>query len=273
MKQKTLLTALLAMCLLLTACGKKPDAAPVPLAGAEFYSANTKSCYLPLSSPSAACVSGEAMFLAGIVYQEPEEDGTDADVAEEGAASTSGMTFSITSGEDASLLVGNNLRAALCRLDPVTGRSELLEGYAPEPGVAIMALALGADGTLWVLEQDMGSGEDIVNTAGPASTSSILTTAASTPGLAAAQRRRLSGAGPDRRHPGGGRPVRLQLSGRRGGPHLPGLRVLCDRDGRQGRNPLYLQGAGGYPPAGPSGGRRGGRADRKYRRRPHHRPH
>lgn len=180
MKQKTLLTALLAMCLLLTACGKKPDAAPVPLAGAEFYSANTKSCYLPLSSPSAACVSGEAMFLAGIVYQEPEEDGTDADVAEEGAASTSGMTFSITSGEDASLLVGNNLRAALCRLDPVTGRSELLEGYAPEPGVAIMALAPGADGTLWVLEQDMGSGEDIVNTAGPASTSSILTTAAST---------------------------------------------------------------------------------------------
>lgn len=163
MKQKTLLTALLAMCLLLTACGKKPDAAPVPLAGAEFYSANTKSCYLPLSSPSAACVSGEAMFLAGIVYQEPEEDGTDADVAEEGAASTSGMTFSITSGEDASLLVGNNLRAALCRLDPVTRRSELLEGYAPGPGVSVAALAPGADGTLWVLEQNMGSTDDLMN--------------------------------------------------------------------------------------------------------------
>lgn len=158
MKQKTLPAALLALCLLLAACGKKQDAAPAPLAGAAFYDANTSLCQLPFDSLSAACISGETMYLAGTVYQAPEAE------ADEDAASMSGMSFSFSGGDgETSFAVGDHLRAALCRLDPVTRRSELLEGYAPGPGVSVAALAPGADGTLWVLEQNMGSTDDLMN--------------------------------------------------------------------------------------------------------------
>lgn len=168
MKQKTLLTALLALCLLLAACGKKQDAAPAPLAGAAFYDASTSLCQLPIDSLSAACISGETMYLAGAVYQEPEAEADggapDADEADEGAASMSGMSFSFSGGDgETSFIAGDYLRAALCRLDPVTRKAELLEGYAPGPGVSVAALAPGADGTLWVLEQDMGSTDDLMN--------------------------------------------------------------------------------------------------------------
>lgn len=159
MRQKRLLTALLALCLLLAACGKKPEAVPAPLAGAEAYTADTKPCQLPLNSLSAACISGEAMFLAGTVYQEPPA-GAEGDEAEEAdGEGMSGMTYSFSGGDGDSgfsFAFGDGIQAALCRLDPVSGRAERLEGYAPEPGVSVAALAPGADGTLWVLEQNVG---------------------------------------------------------------------------------------------------------------------
>lgn len=171
MKQKTLLTTLLALCLLLAACGKKQDAAPAPLAGAAFYDASTSLCQLPFDSLSAACISGETMYLAGAVYQAPEAEADggapDADEADEGSTAMSGMSFSVSGGGDGemSFAFGDNIRAVLYRLDPITRRSEQLEGYVPGPSVSVAALAPGADGTLWVLEQNMGSTDDLMNIA------------------------------------------------------------------------------------------------------------
>jgi hypothetical protein len=175
MKQKTLLAALLALCLLAAACGKKPEAAPAPLAGAKAYTADTKPCQLPLDSLSAACVSGEAMFLAGTVYQVPSAG---AEGGETDGEVSSGTTYSFSSGDSGfSFAFGDAIRAALCRLDPAAGKAELLEGYVPEPGVSVMAVAPGADGTIWVMEQNMGRGETLD---GLSDTASILQAAAST---------------------------------------------------------------------------------------------
>lgn len=193
MKRKTLSTALLALCLLLTACGKEQEAAPAPLAGAAFYSADTSPCTLPLNDLSAACVSGESMYLAGTSYVLPTvADETEADVEDtttdeteadgEVTTSTSSEFFSVsgvsgvTSDGEMTFSIGDHIQAALCRLDPVTGKAERLIGYAPEPGVNVMDLAPGPDGTLWVLEQNMGSSEDMMNST---NASSILEAASS----------------------------------------------------------------------------------------------
>ena len=58
MKQKNLWTVLLALCLVLTACGKEKDPGPDPLAEVTPYTTEVSPCTLPMSDLSQACVSG-----------------------------------------------------------------------------------------------------------------------------------------------------------------------------------------------------------------------
>ncbi len=165
MKQKSLWTVLLALCLLLTACGKEKDPGPDPLAEVTPYTTEVSPCTLPMSDLSQACVSGGAMFLAGTVM-----DYSAAMTDEDGYFSMSGgVTYSVSSTDgEGSMTYGDNLRAALCRVDPATGEMTPMPDYAPVSGTFVSALAPGADGSIWVLEQTLDGLEDLDPTQGGA---------------------------------------------------------------------------------------------------------
>lgn len=146
---KTKFLYILALCLLLTACGKQQKTElPDPLAETNAYTAEVTPCKLPMSGVTASCTSGGMMYLGG--YTETG-DGT-------------GLTFS-DSSDDGIFSVGVGIQAVLCRLDPASGQAERLADYAPEAGASIAALVPCADGSIWALEQstDMsGSAEEVM---------------------------------------------------------------------------------------------------------------
>jgi len=158
MNQKILLSAVLALSLLLSACGGKPESEPDPLSEAAAYTAETAPCDLPMTDITASCASGGVLYLAGTVEDDsalPESDG---------------LTYSTTMGTDfsdgeAGFSFGSGLRAVLCRLDPSTGEVTPMDGYVPASGASVAALAPGADGSLWVLEQVMEAPDDLEDTA------------------------------------------------------------------------------------------------------------
>ena len=163
MKQKNLWTVLLALCLVLTACGKEKDPGPDPLAEVTPYTTEVSPCTLPMSDLSQACVSGGAMFLAGTVM-----DYSAAMTDEDGYFSmSSGVTYSVSSSDgEGGMTYGDNLRAVLCRIDTATGKMTPMPDYAPESGTFIGALAPGKDGSIWVLEQTMPGLEGLDPTQG-----------------------------------------------------------------------------------------------------------
>lgn len=152
MKRKKLLLIILSLALLLAACGKPQDASPAPLAETPAYTAETIPCDLPMSALSASCASGGVLYLAGTV-----EDCSGLPEDGDGGEITYNSTVSTSSDDgETSFVFGEGMKAVLCRLDPASGEVTPMEGYAPEPGASAAALAPGADGTLWVLEQTMG---------------------------------------------------------------------------------------------------------------------
>lgn len=152
MKQKMNIgAALLALCLLLSACGgKQKGEDPKKLSGSGIYTADIAPLELPLTELTAAGAGGGSLYLAGT--EELEEE------MEEGGAFTSGSSFTTTTGDDGGFTFssGGMGRSALYRLDASTGEAVKLEGYAPESGIFVTAIVPCGDGTLWVLEQAGG---------------------------------------------------------------------------------------------------------------------
>lgn len=146
MKTNRILPVLAALSLLLTSCGTQRTASPLPPEAEAVYTAETSPCGLPLADLTAYCVSGDTLYLAGS-EEEPAGDAGDevtGSFSYSGSADGDSMTFSVGG------------RAAVYRLDPVSGELTKLPDYAPPDGVSIASLAPGPDGTLWVLEQTMG---------------------------------------------------------------------------------------------------------------------
>lgn len=146
MKANRILPVLAALSLLLTSCGTQRTASPLPPEAEAVYTAETSPCGLPLADLTAYCVSGDTLYLAGS-EEEPAGDAGDevtGSFSYSGSADGDSMTFSVGG------------RAAVYRLDPVSGELTKLPDYAPPDGVSIASLAPGPDGTLWVLEQTMG---------------------------------------------------------------------------------------------------------------------
>ncbi len=151
MKQKkTIGAALLALCLLLTACGEKQsDSGPANTSGTGVYTSDIVPLDLPLTELTASGAAGGSLYLAGPEEEAPEEDGLEDEVVSSGSFSFSGSS----DGDDVTFYSGMAGRAALYRLDASTGEAVKLEGYAPESGVSVGSIVPCGDGTLWVLEQ------------------------------------------------------------------------------------------------------------------------
>lgn len=151
MKQKTLLITLLALCLLLTACGKKQAAAPGGPPAAAAYTSELVPLDLPLTEITASAAGGGNLYLAG-VEEEPLEDSTDDEIS-----SSSSFSFSSSMADDGSFTFSTGAgKAALYRMDTATGEPVKLEGYTPEEGASIAAIVPCEDGSLWVLERTAG---------------------------------------------------------------------------------------------------------------------
>ena len=151
MKQKkTIGAALLALCLLLTACGEKQsDSGPANTSGTGVYTSDIVPLDLPLTELTASGAAGGSLYLAGPEEEAPEEDGLEDEVVSSGSFSFSGSS----DGDDVTFYSGMAGRAALYRLDASTGEAVKLEGYVPESGVSVGSIVPCGDGTLWVLEQ------------------------------------------------------------------------------------------------------------------------
>lgn len=146
------MAALLALCLLLTACGGKQDG-PASLSHSAAYTSDITPLDLPLTELTASAAGNGVLYLAGL-EEEPMEDGEEFSSsfsATTSVADDGGFTFSTGLGS-----------AALYRLDPSTGVPEKLEGYAPgEEGASVSAIVPCEDGALWVLERTAGELEDL----------------------------------------------------------------------------------------------------------------
>lgn len=151
-KQKhSIPAALLALCLLLTACGGQQDAAPSPLSQTEAYTSDIIPLDLPLTELTASAASGRNLYLAGLEEEESEDDGLSNSFSYSTSASSDGDSFTFYSGGGG--------RAVLYRVDSTAGTAVKLEGYAPESGVSIASIVPCEDGSLWVLEETSGSME------------------------------------------------------------------------------------------------------------------
>ena len=143
--KKRIACTLLALCLLLTACGeKRDDGSQAGPSGTGVYASDIIPLDLPLTELTAAGTDGGSLYLAG-----PEEEEL------EDSELSGSFSFSTSTADDGSFTFysGGAGRAALYRLDPSTGEAVKLEGYAPESGVSVRAIVPCGDGTLWALEQ------------------------------------------------------------------------------------------------------------------------
>ena len=154
-KQKRAIpAALLALCLLLAACGEKQSGGPAEAPAAAAYTSELSALDLPLTELTASAASGGNLYLAGLEEEPPEEDGeeissgsfaTSSSVSDDG-----GFTFSSGTGS-----------AALYRMDATGGEPVKLEGYTPGEGASVAAIVPCEDGSLWVLERVSGGMEDM----------------------------------------------------------------------------------------------------------------
>ena len=114
MKQKkTIGAALLALCLLLTACGEKQsDSGPANTSGTGVYTSDIVPLDLPLTELTASGAAGGSLYLAGPEEEAPEEDGLEDEVVSSGSFSFSGSS----DGDDVTFYSGMAGRAALYRL-------------------------------------------------------------------------------------------------------------------------------------------------------------
>ena len=143
--------ALLALCLLLTACGKKQDAVPGGTPVAAAYASELIPLDLPLTELTASAASGGNLYLAGMEEEAPEE-GTDDEISSAGS-----FSFSSSVADDGSFTFSTGAgRAALYRMDTAAGEPVKLEGYTPGEGASIAAIVPCEDGSLWVLERTAG---------------------------------------------------------------------------------------------------------------------
>ena len=152
-KQKRAIpAALLALCLLLAACGEKQSGGPAEAPAAAAYTSELSALDLPLTELTASAASGGNLYLAGLEEEPPEEDGeeissgsfaTSSSVSDDG-----GFTFSSGTGS-----------AALYRMDATGGEPVKLEGYTPGEGASVAAIVPCEDGSLWVLERVSGGME------------------------------------------------------------------------------------------------------------------
>ena len=150
-------TALLALCLLLTACGgKQTGGSPGRLSGTAAYTSDIAPLDLPLTELTASAAGSGDLYLAGLEEAAPDEaeDG-DGEITSSGS-----FSFSSTVSEDGGFTFSTGMgTAALYRLDADTGELMKLSGYAPEEGVSVAAIVPCEDGSLWVLERVSGGME------------------------------------------------------------------------------------------------------------------
>lgn len=143
--------ALLALCLLLTACGKKQETVPGGAPVAAAYASELIPLDLPLTELTASAASGGNLYLAGMEEEAPEE-GTDDEISSAGS-----FSFSSSVADDGSFTFSTGAgRAALYRMDTAAGEPVKLEGYTPGEGASIAAIVPCEDGSLWVLERTAG---------------------------------------------------------------------------------------------------------------------
>lgn len=150
-------TALLALCLLLTACGgKQTGGSPGRLSGTAAYTSDIAPLDLPLTELTASAAGSGDLYLAGLEEAAPDEaeDG-DGEITSSGS-----FSFSSTVSDDGGFTFSTGMgTAALYRLDADTGELMKLSGYAPEEGVSVAAIVPCEDGSLWVLERVSGGME------------------------------------------------------------------------------------------------------------------
>ena len=140
--------ALLALCLLLTACGKKQETVPGGAPVAAAYASELIPLDLPLTELTTSAASGGNLYLAGMEEEAPEE-GADDEISSAGS-----FSFSSSVADDGSFTFSTGAgRAALYRMDTAAGEPVKLEGYTPGEGASIAAIVPCEDGSLWVLER------------------------------------------------------------------------------------------------------------------------
>lgn len=143
--------ALLALCLLLTACGKKQETVPGGAPVAAAYASELIPLDLPLTELTASAASSGNLYLAGMEEEAPEE-GADDEISSAGS-----FSFSSSVADDGSFTFSTGAgRAALYRMDTAAGEPVKLEGYTPGEGASIAAIVPCEDGSLWVLERAAG---------------------------------------------------------------------------------------------------------------------
>lgn len=152
MKQRQhIMAALLALCLLLAACGgKRQSGGPDRLSGTAAYTSDMVPLDLPVTHLTASGAKGGRLYLAGMEEEPAEEDG--------GELSSSFSYSSTTTGDDGDFAFysGGAERAVLYRMDAATGDLVKLEGYVPGEGASVTAIVPCGDGALWVLETTSG---------------------------------------------------------------------------------------------------------------------
>lgn len=138
-------TALLALCLLLTACGgKQTGGSPGRLSGTAAYTSDIAPLDLPLTELTASAAGSGDLYLAGLEEAAPDEaeDG-DGEITSSGS-----FSFSSTATDDGGFTFSTGMgTAALYRLDADTGELMKLSGYAPEEGVSVAAIVPCEDGS------------------------------------------------------------------------------------------------------------------------------
>lgn len=149
--------ALLALCLLLTACGGKKDGdGPAKLSGAAAYTSDIAPLDLPLTELTASAPGDDVLYLAGL-EEEPPAEGEEDEITSSGSFTTSA---SVT--DDGGIFFSSGAgKAALYRMDAASGALEKLEGYVPGDGASVAAIVPCGDGSLWVLEQTAGGLENL----------------------------------------------------------------------------------------------------------------
>lgn len=149
-QRQHMMAALLALCLLLTACGgKQQSGGPAQLSGTAAYTSDMVPLDLPVTRLTASGAESGTLYLAGM-EEEPEEEGVEL--------SSSFSYSSTTAGDDGDFTFysGGAEKAVLYRMDTATGEPVKLEGYAPGDGASVTAIVPCGDGTLWVLETTSG---------------------------------------------------------------------------------------------------------------------
>ncbi|MBD5160511.1 MAG: extracellular solute-binding protein [Oscillibacter sp.] len=150
-QRQHMMAALLALCLLLTACGGKQQSGdPARLSGTAAYTSDMVPLDLPVTRLTASGADGGSLYLAGMEEEPAEEDGGEL---------TSSFSYSSTTSDndgDFAFYSGGAEKAVLYRMDAATGELVKLEGYAPGDGASVTAIVPCGDGSLWVLETTRG---------------------------------------------------------------------------------------------------------------------